>query len=581
MTQRCQALDNLLVGVACGALLVALAASPARADSAAGLEPAIEALDATPLEAVHARLDETIAVAAELEIGSQVSVALVERLGDRARQLGRPARAIELYERVFAAHRASGAAGGAGAARSALAIGEILEQRGDDAGAQAWLREAVGLGERTAMERLARLLARTEDPEGEALALFERSLEGGDEPSRTLKLALFHRDRGDHERAAAELTARLALVSPTRPWFEASSDLLMLAKELAAAGQVEPAERRFGEALAAAEARHGKRHPSLVPVLVELGRFELERGRTAEAEGRLLRALELARTAWGDCPICNQDLLSLLEQAGRRAEALGFCTGEDDIPGSSAVATPEQDALRERLAGLDRQVDEHVARRELAEAHAIARETLALREEAYGPESLEVLPSLSHLVRIASAIARPADEQALIERQLAILQGYLATDDPRLGGLVSRLAQLAQVAKDSERETRYLAWEQRLRERAGQNLRDAGILVRLSALHRATDLRRAGDLVLDASERWRTMASEASTEYARLRIDLAGIYRELGMSAEAEATLAELAEIHRARPTQLPEIEREIEKARSRSAGDAEPGGPRVPALRR
>jgi tetratricopeptide (TPR) repeat protein len=551
-------------------VLVALAVSPARSDAAASLEVAVAALDATPLDTLHARLDETLAIAGGLELGSEVSVALGERLADRARQLGRPMQALELYERAFAAHRASGAAGDAGAARSALAMGEILEQREDDAGAERWMREAVGVGEReaqgelaavrrSAMERLARLLARTGDPAGEAVALFERSIEGTDETSRKLRLALFLRDRGDHERAAAELTARLALTAPTRPWFEASADLLMLAQELAESGQIEPAERRFAEALEAAEARYGKRHPSLVPILVEMGRFDLERGRTPEAEGRLLRALEVARTAWGDCPVCNQDLLSLLEQAGRRAEALGFCTGGADLVGTHAP-----DALRERLAALDREADGHVKKKELAEAHAIARKTLALREEAYGPESLEVLPSLSHLVRIANQISRPADEQALIERQLAILQGHLTADDPRLGGLVNRLAQLAQLAKDTVSETRYLAWEQGLRETAGQNLRDAGILVRLSALSRPTDARRAGDLVLDASERWRTMAGEASTEYARLRIDLADIYRELGMTAQAEAALSELADIHRRRATPLPEIERDIEQARTR-----------------
>jgi tetratricopeptide (TPR) repeat protein len=522
-------------------LAVLLVGSPALlAADVDWLNERVAALQGRPVtETVNGELRELLALAASVEAEGPDTVQLLSELGRRAK-VPYPAEAATLLARSVEACGTGGAADWERAQQDAISLASIALGLKDLAAEEQWLRRAIEIGrlhlggpQRHALDRLARLLERVRPGTDEAVELLRESVAGQPERVVHSTMGSFFRTRGDHERALEHLHALLLLdeqegVSPR----DLTETLARVAEAEAAAGRPELAEPLFLRALSAVEGRLGGRHPALIETLERVGAFYAGQERWGEAEQVLSRAFEIAQRARGECPACSAKLLEVLTrvyEAQRRP--IDFCTQEDAEVQAAPPAPPVPDAI----ATIDEEVAGLLGRREHALARERALEGLALREATYGHFAIELLPSLRQLWRVENNLGPRAAEQAVLERELEILEALAPSDRERIVEILYRLSHLVPPG-DLERE--YLEREVEVREELGQVLRAAHLLERLARdAEDRKDWRAVVEYVSRAVGAWESMAGPESPEYVALRNRLVQAYRALGMEADPDAGL--------------------------------------------
>jgi tetratricopeptide (TPR) repeat protein len=212
-------------------------------------------------------------------------------------------------------------------------------------------------------------------------------------------------------------------------------------------------------ALAVREDAVGPDHPDVATACHILGAMYLERGRFAEAEPLLERALQIRTRSFGaahsDVASTREDLASLYRAQGRRieAESLGDDALSVQLPAAAEptpappkaeqptapVAPPReivaQPADRPTVAGSQRQVTQ------APPAHAAATSTSGNRkgDRTDGEELTRVLREIAGL---QGADAEPASAQQLYRRALAMMEATGATDRPELRTALRELGRL-------------------------------------------------------------------------------------------------------------------------------------------
>ncbi len=168
----------------------------------------------------------------------------------------------------------------------------------------------------------------------------------------------------------------------------------------------------------------------------EQGRLEAERDRAEMARERVARQAARARQEALAASQVSTFLVDMFKstdprRAGKGADALtarevlrrGTRRLRDDLT--------EQPEVRARL--LATIGDVYVSMGLFSEADPLLRESLALREEIFGPDSLEVAESLQQLGRLTAFASGPVEQlEPLFQRALAIREQRLDADDLRL-----------------------------------------------------------------------------------------------------------------------------------------------------
>ena len=117
-------------------------------------------------------------------------------------------------------------------------------------------------------------------------------------------------------------------------------------------------------------------------------------------------------------------------------------------PGPAPDAAPAPAAEREaslaRAADLDRRVAELVTRAKYADAEPLARESLLLRERAWGKDHLEVAASVARLADVLSGQGAFGAARPLLERALSIREQALDKDHPDVATALDALGALLQ-----------------------------------------------------------------------------------------------------------------------------------------
>lgn len=144
-------------------------------------------------------------------------------------------------------------------------LGTILEERGEHAEAEHWLRKAADLGHTGAMTNLANLLLKTDGDSRESRSLWRKAAKAGNSQAM-LNLALDLRRRGKKDEGMRWLRR-----SAAAGHVEA---MTILAAQLRGRDRTDEAEELFRKA---ADAGH-------LPAAVQLGELLEERGEFAEAE---------------------------------------------------------------------------------------------------------------------------------------------------------------------------------------------------------------------------------------------------------------------------------------------------------
>ncbi len=161
----------------------------------------------------------------------------------------------------------------------------------------------------------------------QALASFEKALPK-DHPLLGLalnNLGAHYVRHGDAKRGAPLLGRALSIAKAHEDRRAAARTQLNLAHMYDAANDLGHAEPLWREALASLEAELGKDHPNLGPALLGLGSVLVTRGRTADAERVVRRALKIAERAEGaggpNVARCRGSLAFILGEQHRYEEA--------------------------------------------------------------------------------------------------------------------------------------------------------------------------------------------------------------------------------------------------------------------
>ena len=130
--------------------------------------------------------------------------------------------------------------------------------------------------------------------------------------------------------------------------------------------------------------------------------------------------------------------------------ALGFsgvaASTEQEGEGAKSAQTQKSDTLKsERLKkaeSLNKQLIKLYQQGRYAEAIALGKETLAIREKALGPDHPDTAKSLNNLAALYRAQGSYAKAEPLLERALVILEKVLGSDHPDTATILNNLALL-------------------------------------------------------------------------------------------------------------------------------------------
>jgi tetratricopeptide (TPR) repeat protein len=195
-----------------------------------------------------------------------------------------------------------------------------------------------------------------------------------------------------------------------------------------------------------------------------------------------------------------------------------------------------------RLAELDAAVEQDMKSEHYVRARRTVEQSLSLREDTYGPASLETAPSLHHAIRVAGAQGRIADQLALRRQVLDIYELYLAPDDPRLAWAYGQLA-LGLYSTDRTSALDYYEREVQVREALGQNVAVAKRLRSMGKLHAELgNDREAAEHFERAADLWEMVAGRRDRNHVEDRTAQAHSLAAAGQVDDAEALLTELLE---------------------------------------
>lgn len=209
---------------------------------------------------------------------------------------------------------------------------------------------------------------------------------------------------------------------------------------------------------------------------------------------------------------------------------------EDPAPAPPAAAARDQAATLARADALQAEMFRLYGAGKYEEATPVAREVLALREKALGPDHLDVGSSLSNLARLLGIQAEYAEARPLYERALAIHEKALGKEDPAVGMVLSNLGCLLKDQGDFAGARQLLERALAVREKArGKQHPDvatslnnlATVLMAQGAL---SDARRLTERALAIDE---TALGKDHPTVGVLLGNLAGILKEQGRFAEA------------------------------------------------
>src|SRR5690348_9264537 len=96
--------------------------------------------------------------------------------------------------------------------------------------------------------------------------------------------------------------------------------------------------------------------------------------------------------------------------------------------------------IEDKAAALDAEVIRLYRRGKYAEATEIAKQALAAKEKAYGPEHLEVATSLNNLALLYQELGRYADAEPLYMKSLATREKMLGPNHAVVGLSLNNLA---------------------------------------------------------------------------------------------------------------------------------------------
>ncbi|HEU4410223.1 MAG TPA: serine/threonine-protein kinase [Polyangiaceae bacterium] len=277
-----------------------------------------------------------------------------------------------------------------------------------------------------------------------------------DEAGRSLEQAGWAAEAGRHDELLARSLTKLIVVEGYR---RARYD------------RVEPLERR----VTAVIERLGEPGELEVALRLEVGSVDFERGRYAEAERGVGRALELLASKYGEADLrLAQPLLDLGWVAAHRSQvakarayferALAIRRGHfgEDHPEVASALFAMADAQRagreyaaaeasfrkaisvyERAVGPEHPTVSsgmhglalvHVKQGRAAEAVELMRRAVALAEKNPGPDHPHTAVLLDGLAVALDARGEPAESLAVAERALGLLRKHFAEEHPRVAG---------------------------------------------------------------------------------------------------------------------------------------------------
>jgi len=276
-----------------------------------------------------------------------------------------------------------------------------------------------------------------------------------------------------------------------------------LAHQMLAASRPDEAAEPAERALGIAESVFGPGHPKLVGALTTMGRVERARGRYADAESRLRRALEL-RDASGATEDRELGMLLLVlaevkaeqgqgEEARQLLERAG-ALGEDRPPGVLAalcrVLLQQRDleaaqqqceaALEQQTARVPRDAESELTiedmlgcvlleKGDLEAAETRLEGALERAQKSLGPGHPKTAPLIIDLARLRKDQARPDDAVALLDRVVA-LAGTLGASHP---DVVTAVVRRSAILAETKRADEALADVRAHAEKAGAELSPA------------------------------------------------------------------------------------------------------------
>ncbi len=396
-------------------------------------------------------------------------------------------------------------------------------------------KACIGLGHRQRAEPLLE--------EAEALA---RTVHGAGslEHARLLHQLANCRAQGTRAaEAARDLRAALAVVQ--RELGPESDEAATLQNDLGIAlgslGEPDEAIALFRESLRVHELHWGKDHRRTDPAKVNLAGVLLSVGRLPDAEALLRDALATASnpsaTIGALLPLAQcltlQQRHAEAEEVARRAERLAA----ERYGPTSVICRNARSQVASSLGNQGR----------VEEALPMLLECAAQAEELDGPESTITLGALHDLAyALADVPARRDEAEALFHDLLGRVERAFGPDHPLASQAHHNLAFLyldQGRLEEAEREAR-VAWEARVRV-----LGETSALSLLSLKARALVARRAGELEQALALRRRALAGargafgERSPMAQEMRVELAGVLRQLGRAEEAEPLLREVVAI--------------------------------------
>jgi len=394
---------------------------------------------------------------------------LYQTLGTLFRQLGRTAEADSMLSAALRVRQSRLGREHPDVARSLVTLGELrLDQLRPDE-AERLVREGLELARRRV----------STDPETFAHA--------------TASLGKVLVAREDFERAIPVIEEAVRLDSvASLPERERSKTLSQLADAHYHAGHLAAADSLSRLALAVDRRLNGDRHPSVASDLMNLGHFERDFGRPAEAERHFREAYEIYRGWWGED---HFEIASALSELGG--------------------ALADENKLDEARVALDR--------------------ALAIRERLFGPDHPKVALTLNDVAYLAENQQRWDDAEAAYRRQIAIYRKAYHDHHSWIGVAWANLGTMEYHRKCFDVAERCL--HEALKSYAGTLPADhVNVAIAhfklgrtLLRMNHATDAERESRIAYDLL----TKADPQGSWLTSVRADLAAEYQSLGRPAEA------------------------------------------------
>jgi tetratricopeptide (TPR) repeat protein len=553
----------LIVGIAVTGLI---ASPPASAEDAAQalqhhLDAARKARTASDWETANAQFTLALRQAELLEPGDSRIVRALEEAARAFRYQKDGAQAIALQERAVELQRAASKTPGNALAESLYRLGKLYNEFDNKEQAEVAFGEALEIREaiepatsRVSMMRrdLSKTIQALRPDDDEAEALLLRDLDQGDTASRREQLGRYYAGTDDHDASVLSFREAIAIErgQPLPSARRLVNMLTSLASQLKELGRYDESEIAFLEAIELREDDMGPQHPYLAFSLRKLAGLHMEQDRWLDAEAALLRARDLNQAAWGqkhhECSCTTGDMLTEV----RNALGLGQEAASSREHLNREVTEIGQAPKAVQISDVDKQIraaDEQARRlRKVGDIEAAkhaARKGLALREDAYGLNSLEAAAGLGRLGKLFKDQRRPDEAVALYERRLAILEQELDAENPKIARAMVTLGQLERDRKNREAAEHYILMSVNLRELIGQRIEAARNLETVGNLNLTRQMpARAEANFSRAIELWEDFAGDRAPEIMRNRARMAQAYLKLGRLGDAEAMLTQALE---------------------------------------